>query len=164
LSRSYVVVKQYAQALVLIQRSKLHAREAQSFLGLDPINESASPFYSLIGEEVEALEIAVSEDETRFKEDWFAFNGGQVTSQKDTSRKPLFFDIALNYVQLDMDKLQERAGIVTQKSTSTSAMPAKASAVARAKMEEIIRPASPDSTTAARGGLTSLLGGWWGRK
>lgn len=40
------------------------------------------------------------------------------------------------------------------------------SVVSRAKAEEIERPMTPEPTPvpAAKGGLSSLLGGWWGRK
>ena len=36
--------------------------------------------------------------------------------------------------------------------------------VAKAKKEEIERPATPEPSGPSRGGLSSLLGGWWGRK
>ncbi|KAG6915991.1 hypothetical protein DXG01_008971 [Tephrocybe rancida] len=45
------------------------------------------------------------------KRTWFAHNGGAPTSDKDrTFEKPLFFNIALNYVELDMERLAVRAG------------------------------------------------------
>ena len=54
----------------------------------------------------------VDASSSQCKKDWLSFNGGDVTGKTDRSsyKKPLFFDIALNYAELNMDKLQERAG------------------------------------------------------
>ena len=79
-----------------------------------------------------------------------------------TYRKPLFFNIALNYVELDMDRLMGRAGKKPSVPlVQAQPMPEKKS-VAKAKAEEL-RPATPEPQAPSRGGLTSLLGGWWGR-
>ena len=86
-------------------------------------------------------------------------------------KKPLFFDIALNYINLDMERLQERAGKAPEEvRTAAVAAPApqaaveKKTQVSRAKVEEIERAATPEPSAQARGGLGSLLGGWWGRR
>ncbi|EJD04471.1 uncharacterized protein FOMMEDRAFT_122270 [Fomitiporia mediterranea MF3/22] len=107
--------------------------------------------------------------------------------EKKELKKPLFFDIALNYVQLDMDRLHSRAGMdspkenkennekenknKTQSKTSTAEKPAQTTTTTpvttKAKMAESIdRPSTPEpqSDASRRGGLSSLLGGWWGRK
>lgn len=175
LSRSYAAVKKYAEALSLTQRAHLYLREASSLLSLDadPINAGTPAFDVLTSASFSNLEEALTKDEAQLKSDWFGFNGGSVLPERDPSKKPLFFDIALNYVQLDMDRLQQRAGkapasatapvsvkgLADQKPTIT-----KPPAATKAKQEEIERPSSPEPAATARGGLGSLLGGWWGRK
>ncbi|KAL5495759.1 SRP68 [Sanghuangporus weigelae] len=168
LARSYAAVKQYAQALALCQRSHIYIREASSTLSATSPTPHAS-FYPITLTGVNSLEQLLLNDEERLKRDWFAYNGGSPAAQRDTSKKPLFFDIALNHVQLDIERLQERAGLavspkkdekVTQETPRAAVTP-----VAKAKMEEIERPATPEPVSSrAGGGLSSLLGGWWGRK
>lgn len=104
-------------------------------------------------------------DETQFKREWFAYNGGAAGDERDPSKKPLFFDIALNYVQLDVDRLQERTGqrkVLSRPAAKTPAQEQKIG-TAKAKVEEE-RVATPEPEQAPRGGLSSLLGGWWGRQ
>ena len=83
-----------------------------------------------------------------------------------------------------MDQIQKRAGAAVKetkagaaqkgvsksksksKSTinvSVSVEPKSVPAI-KAKAEEIERSATPEPGTTQRGGLSSLLGGWWGRK
>jgi len=97
-----------------------------------------------------------------YSKERFAYNGGSVDADIKSHKKLLFFDIALNYVQLDVDRLQERAGKKpVVKSTYTKAEPKQ---IARAKVEEEARPLTPEPQATPSGGLSSLLGGWWGRK
>ncbi|KIM51491.1 hypothetical protein SCLCIDRAFT_18400 [Scleroderma citrinum Foug A] len=109
---------------------------------------------------VDGLEIFISETSLSVKNEWFAYNGGKVDGDPKAYR-PLFFDIALNYVQLDMDRLLERAGKSPSKpkegEREIQVQPAKS------RLEEITRTETPEPPTL-RGGLSSLLGGWWGRK
>ncbi|KAI0089865.1 hypothetical protein BDY19DRAFT_941194 [Irpex rosettiformis] len=189
LARSYTLVKKYAEALSLMQHASIHLREAQSAQSLlpspldDPISSSNLIFYELPQDAIPALEGDLAEESLQCKKDWFTYNGGDATGEVDRQmyKKPLFFDIALNYVELDMERLQGRAGKsvvhppvavaspVPQRVTSDKTIPEKAavkSAVSRAKVEEIERPMTPEPTpvSMAKGGLSSLLGGWWGRK
>ncbi len=167
-----------------MQRATLHLREARSSLSLlpslaaDPINTSDPPFYTLSDEVLSSLDNEIASESIQCKKDWFNYNGGDATGTVDRQsyKKPLFFDIALNYVELDMDRLQERAGKavttipakvvspVPQRALSGIGQPEIKSTVSRAKVEEIDRPMTPEPTTPAKGGLGSLLGGWWGRK
>ncbi|KAL5534724.1 hypothetical protein ACEPAG_1188 [Sanghuangporus baumii] len=164
LARSYAAVKQYAQALALCQRSHIYIREASSTLSATSPTPHAS-FYPITLTEVNSLEQLLLNDEERLKRDWFAYNGGSPVTQRDTSKKPLFFDIALNYVQLDIERLQERAGLAVSSKKNEKVAQVAATPVAKAKMEEIERPATPEPVSSrAGGGLSSLLGGWWGRK
>ncbi|KAF7795056.1 hypothetical protein EIP86_006200 [Pleurotus ostreatoroseus] len=184
LARSYTCVKKYTEALTLLQRASLHLREARSSLSLlpslstDPINTFDPSFYGLSEDLLTSLDEEVAAESLQCKKDWFNYNGGDVTGTVDrqTYKKPLFFDIALNYVELDMDKLLERAGKtvaatsakvvapVLQRAQSGIVQPEIKSMVTRAKIEEIDRPMTPEPTALAKGGLGSLLGGWWGRK
>jgi len=199
LARCYTPVKKFAESLTLIQHGTIHLRETSSLLSIldsdsDPISSPDQPnFYLLSASEVEALEEELDTDSIQTKKDWFTFNGGLLDSNttglgKTTQKKPLFFDIALNYAQLDMDRLQERAGkkvipvipSVPPPSSSAAVTPTvkvhpvkseredsqkKKLGTGTAKVEEIEREPTPEPVSAgARGGLSSLLGGWWGRK
>ncbi|KAK7688104.1 hypothetical protein QCA50_008474 [Cerrena zonata] len=194
LARCYTPVKKYAESLTLTQHGSIHLREARSILTLlpssdgDPITTGDPAFYPLTVESIAQLENELSEDSLQCKKDWFAFNGGAADIEEGSlkaHKKPLFFDIALNYVQLDMERLQERAGkqvapaahahaaaitAPVQKlkpaQTETQTLPGDRKTVAsRAKVEDTIdRPQTPEPSASAGGGLSSLLGGWWGRK
>ena len=80
----------------------------------------------------------------------------------------MFFNIALNYVELDMDRLSQRAGKQPAPSPAIPVAPKKQEAVLekkavpKAKAEQV-RLLSPEPQAPSRGGLSSLLGGWWGR-
>ena len=131
----------------------------------------------LTSEALSELQEQLEAEGLQCKKDWFFYNGGDATSKVDRQsyKKPLFFDIALNYVELDMDRLQARAGkkVVVPTPAVLSPQPQKAATAptevktvtSRAKVEEIVRPMTPEPSAApAKGGLSSLLGGWWGRK
>lgn len=177
LARCYAPLKRYAEALVLVQRSQLHLREARSIISTvlegDPELSPETSFYPLVDSVCDALDGEISRVSSELKRDWFAFNGGSPTPDNDSYKKPLFFDIALNYVELDVDQLQQRAG----KDPSPTPVPthilqsqpqlaqAQKGLTSKAKAEEIARPATPEPPAeTSRGGLSSLLGGWWGRK
>ncbi|KAA1468438.1 hypothetical protein DENSPDRAFT_833726 [Dentipellis sp. KUC8613] len=179
LSRCYAPVKKFAEALTLVQRALLHLRETRSVLSTidtDPITTADPAFYPLQNADADELEGELNADALRLKQDWFAYNGGAVRADNAGYKKPLFFDIALNYVQLDMDRLLERAGKskpVIAAPAPVRAAPAQAASaapapekklLARARAEEIQRAPTPEPTAPARGGLSSLLGGWWGRQ
>lgn len=160
----------------MAQRSQLHLREARSIVSTvleDPELTAAISFYPLTELDCGELDEEISRVSSELKRDWFTFNGGSPTSASDSYKKPLFFDIALNYVELDMDRLQRGAG---KESLPTPApikimqpqpqLPqAQKGITAKAKAEEIASPATPEpKAEASRGGLSNLLGGWWGRK
>ncbi|KAI0770966.1 hypothetical protein BD413DRAFT_663852 [Trametes elegans] len=171
----YAPLKKYAEALTLTQRAALHLREARAMLNgtleTDVINAADPAFYPLGPAELDRLGEELELDSTTFKTDWFAYNGGALDPARSaTHKKLLFFDIALNYISLDMDRLQERAGKAPVKvPVSPAAAPAqqqaeKKATTAKAKVEEIERAATPEPSAQASGGLSSLLGGWWGRR
>ena len=163
--------------MTLVQQSQLHLREARSITsaaledGLEPA--PAISFYPLVESDCGKLDEEISRVSSELKRDWFTFNGGSPTPGNESYKKPLFFDIALNYVELDMDRLQQRAG----KDPPPKPVPVKIlqpqpqlpqtqkGPTAKAKAEEIARPATPEpKAETSQGGLSSLLGGWWGRK
>ncbi|KAI8983213.1 hypothetical protein BD414DRAFT_490269 [Trametes punicea] len=173
----YAPLKKYAEALTLTQHAFLHLRECRSTLeGMietDPINHGDPAFYPLTLTDLDKLDEEIALDSTTFKNDWYAFNGGALDAESGkTHKKPLFFDIALNYISLDMERLQERAGKAPANLHPTPAIaPAaqqapekKAPTTSKAKVEEVERAATPEPSAQARGGLSSLLGGWWGRR
>ncbi|KAI0286735.1 hypothetical protein BGY98DRAFT_1086767 [Russula aff. rugulosa BPL654] len=176
LALTYVPVKRFAEAVTLVQRSNIHLREARSVrstVDTDPIVNGDPAFFPLASEDFDQFDKELAEEGNRLKSDWFAYNGGSLTADNKEYKKPLFFDIALNYVQLDVDHLQERAGKKPQPAVQVQApapvhaaeeVPVDKRPVAKAKVEEILRPATPEPTAPAQGGLGSLLGGWWGRR
>ncbi|TFK38609.1 hypothetical protein BDQ12DRAFT_630330 [Crucibulum laeve] len=175
LARCYAPVKKYAEALTLLQHATIHSRETISTLSLsdsDPISTAKPSFFPLNDTDVKELEASLASDSLQFKRDWFAYNGGSVNGDPKAYKKPLFFNIALNYVELDMNRLLERAGkqpsppsaavAAAAPSQSKPEPPLEKKPIARAKVEES-RSATPEPQAAPRGGLSSLLGGWWGK-
>ncbi|KAG2160209.1 uncharacterized protein EDB93DRAFT_1244961 [Suillus bovinus] len=162
LAQCYVAVKKYAEALSLIQHATIYLRETRSTLSIfseDLISSASPPYYPLTSSDLDALESTITQDGLTIKNEWFAYNGGSIDADNKTYKKPLFFDIALNYVQLDMDRLLERAGKAPAPVLVTvQAVPAKS------RLEEVVRPETPEPQAPAKGGLSSLLEGWWGRK
>ncbi|KAJ6519230.1 hypothetical protein C8R45DRAFT_15527 [Mycena sanguinolenta] len=166
LARSYAPVKKYAEALVLIQHANIHVRETQSTLSLsdaDPISAATPSYYPLSSETVSELEDALSSEGLQFKRDWFALNGGEVDSTAKSDKKPLFFDIAVNYVALDMAALRARAGLQPVEESQVAAQPVAEKRQAAKEDIVVETPDSKPAAAAARGGLSSLLGGWWGK-
>ncbi|KAG6869031.1 hypothetical protein C0993_004704 [Termitomyces sp. T159_Od127] len=178
LARCYAPAKKYPEALTLIQHANIHIRETLSALSLsasDPINASQPAYFPLDRPSLADLETALAADSHAFKRAWFAHNGG-APAQADARRfeKPLFFNIALNYVELDMDRLAVRAGREVEVPPRAEAeavavvapqpQPAKQALQQKKRVEEA-RPETPEppAPARARGGLGSLLGGWWGR-
>ena len=101
-----------------MQHAFIHLREARSAQALlpsledDPISSSDPIFYELSSEAIPALEQELNDESLKCKKDWFTYNGGDATGEveRQSYKKPLFFDIALNYAELNMERLQERAG------------------------------------------------------
>ncbi|KAK0198080.1 hypothetical protein F5146DRAFT_1131089 [Armillaria mellea] len=170
LARCYVNVKKYAEALTLLQHSSIHIRETQSHISMSNSDAAEVAFFPLSQVELGQLESQLASDSLQFKRDWFAYNGGSVNADPKSYKKPAFFNIALNYVDLDMDRLLQRAG---KETAPTTPAPAPTIATPTPKVEPVgdkrriiedTRAATPEPSPApARGGLSSLLGGWWGK-
>ncbi|KAJ2931133.1 hypothetical protein H1R20_g5901, partial [Candolleomyces eurysporus] len=189
LARCYVPVKKYAEALTLLQHANIHIRETASHLSLtntDNITDAHPEFFPIEANDTKEVETTISTDGTRYKRDWFAYNGGSVTQDPKGYKKPLFFDIALNYVELDMDRLLERAGKAPEAPPPAAPVPVaapkprpaqpqavkaevatqekKPAVQQKAKVEQAeARPETPQPPAPSKGGLSTLLGGWWGR-
>jgi signal recognition particle subunit SRP68 len=149
--------------LTLIQHATLHLRETRSVLSaIVDISTPADTSYPLPAASLDVIESSISAASLSTKNEWFAYNGGRVDGDPKGYKKPLFFDIALNYVQLDMNRLLERAGKMPQAPTrekeEREVQPAKS------RLEEVVRPETPEPQVQDKGGLSGLLGGWWGRK
>ncbi|KAG9310266.1 hypothetical protein JVU11DRAFT_9384 [Chiua virens] len=157
LAQCYATTKKYGEAMALIQHTTLHVRETRSVLGsLAGLSTPADTSYPVGTALVDELDSALSAAAVETKNEWFAYNGGTLDGDTKTYKKPLFFDIGFNYVQLDMDRLLERAGKAPAKE-EREVPPGKS------RLEEVMRPETPESAAPAKGGLSSLLGGWWGR-
>ncbi|KAL1709384.1 hypothetical protein EV121DRAFT_194906 [Schizophyllum commune] len=163
LSRCYAPLKKYAEALSLLQHANIHLREARQQLA-DP-EAASSTSVDLPSDDLDALEDALSKDALKHKRDWFTYNGGSLDpNAHKTYKKPVFFDIAMNYVPYDVEKMYARAG--KEPPAREEAPAAEVPSKSKEQIED--RPQTPvegSEQTAApqRGGLSSLLGGWWGR-
>ena len=107
-------------------------------------------------------------DSLQFKRDWFAYNGGSLKADPTTYKKPLFFNIALNYVDLDMDRLRERTGkkpiaLPTSIVAASNAKSEEKKQTSKASVEEHVEPTPQPPPPQVRAGLSSLLGGWWSK-
>jgi signal recognition particle subunit SRP68 len=173
LSRCYTPVHKYAEALTLIQYANIHLRETRSIvssLDPDPITSGNPAYYPLSSTTVDQLETDLSALGLQLKKDWFAYNGGSANPDNNSYQKPLFFDIALNYVQLDTDRLQERAGkkLAVSPQPYAKGLSGKIESQQEKKQTpkakvEAVRAETPEPQAPARSGLSSLLGGWWGK-
>lgn len=123
----------------------------------------ADTSYPLALASVDVLDSTLSTAGANTKNEWFAHNGGALDGDPKAYKKPLFFDIGLNYVQLDMERLLERAGKATPATTreEREAVPAPPG---RSRLEVVVRPETPEPAAAPARGLGGLLGGWWGRR
>ena len=135
---------------------------------MDLITNATPSFFPLTNDEIKEFEATVASDSLQFKRDWFTYNGGSLKADPTTYKKPLFFNIALNYVELDMDRLQARTGkkpIALQTSsvvaTKTKSEPEKKQ-TSKTKVEEHVE-STPQPPPQVRAGLSSLLGGWWSK-
>ncbi|KAH9938962.1 uncharacterized protein BXZ73DRAFT_89066 [Epithele typhae] len=161
----YAPSKKYAEALALAQHAAIHLREARGLFvpmaDADAINLGMPAFYPLAEADIARFEAESTQDATGLKNDWFALDGSA------GYKKPLFFDIALNYISLDMDRLQGRAGKAPAPVAVAAAPKGEEKKTVtqpvRAKAEEVARAETPEPTTQSSG-LGSLLGGWWGRR
>jgi signal recognition particle subunit SRP68 len=206
LARAYAhpSTKKWAEAVALERAGQLHIREARSVLStldaatstLEPLNDDqemdtgpAGTFYPLPSPRLDALEAELVADALAAKIAWFAYSSGQLESapsqEKGKHKKPLLFDIALNYVTLDSDALIARAGkaltapqvsscssSATAKSKNVATSATRASTKASAslgmpghekKTAEEERAATPEPEPAklsGGGGLGGLLSGW----
>ncbi|KAF7306397.1 Signal recognition particle subunit SRP68 [Mycena indigotica] len=170
LARSYTPVKKYAEALTLLQHANIHLRETQSTLSLvesnDPISDN--DFFPLVPALINTLESTLNSLGLSIKREWFAFNGGAPDSTPRAEKKPLFFDIAVNYVKLDVGRLRERAGLPPLEEEAPTSVAAVPVAKTKAKEDNDVgveekKDKEDKQQPAAKGGLSSLLGGWWGR-
>ncbi|KAF9076756.1 hypothetical protein BDP27DRAFT_1312534 [Rhodocollybia butyracea] len=184
LGRCYVVpgVKKYAEALTLLQHTALHVREARSLYDqlqvLDVGSDPTSTFYPLSKEDLDLLESANTREGLEYKRVWLEKGGAGDGAQKH--KKPVFFNLALNYVDLDVDRLRERAGRAPPRTVPPSAanrandpLPSAGAGAglgrAKASVMEEARSGTPEPrepVESGKGGpsrLGSLLGGWWGR-
>jgi signal recognition particle subunit SRP68 len=167
LAQCYSAVKNYAEGLALLQHASIHIREMISDVSLselDPITIVTPSFFPLKNDEIKEFESILVSDSLQFKHDWFAYNGGSLKADPTTYKKPLFFNIALNYVELDMDRLQERTGKepIASPTNSLAASKSKSELSSKAKVEEHME-STPQPPPQARASLSSLLGGWWSK-
>ncbi|KAJ4485382.1 hypothetical protein J3R30DRAFT_1348589 [Lentinula aciculospora] len=143
LAKCYIVVpgdKKYAEALTLLQHATIHLREARRVLEtLGPFDNDSNAndgvddrveFYPLTKEEFDMLDKSIVKEGLEYKRSWLEKGGAGVgVGEQDggkgkKQKKPVFFNIALNYVDVDMElmeRLRERAGMAPTTTSSTQA-------------------------------------------
>ncbi|KAF8577853.1 hypothetical protein K439DRAFT_1654959 [Ramaria rubella] len=151
--------KKYAEAVALTQRGHLHIREARATASILPADSGTRPqlsFYPLDDATLDGLEQQLSAEEERHKIEWFGYNGGVIGGVSEEHQKPLFFDIAFNYVEPALEQLRARAGLPPQDDKSGAPAAKTKEAVEEEVAEEVVE--------TSRGGLSGLLGSWWSRR
>jgi signal recognition particle subunit SRP68 len=146
--------------LALTQRAWLDVREAHNSLR---IPESAAETNSVAfpsRTDLANAEQELREDERKYKAEWFTLNGGRLGPSQEHHRQPLFFDIALNYMEPELEAINGR--IEPQKPTGQHAKVAP-------KVQSKFNEESQDENTSQSqlpptSRLGGLLGSWWGRK
>ncbi|KAF8895022.1 hypothetical protein CPB84DRAFT_1816027 [Gymnopilus junonius] len=174
LARCYSTVKKYGEALALLQHATIHIRETTSSMSLsesDIMNSMEPSFFVMKDDAVKSIENVIASHGLQYKQDWFANNGGSFEADTSSYKKPLFFNIALNYVELDMDRLRHRAGKEpVEAPTPVNAAIATSKVDAAPDRKSIPKTRAEEQAGTAltsqqpmRGGLSSLLGGWWSK-
>jgi len=192
LSRTYGTLKRYAEALSLTAKAHIYLREARSNLSTsDTVQDgikAEEAYRPLTLDDVSRFEEELTKEESTLKLDWYAFNGGAASSlPQDKHKNLMFYDVAFNYVELPMERLQTRAGGQAGAKTGVTAKapPGVSTEAGRAiaqqttsgpttengkrerrmtKVEEA--PPTPDVKIVQSGGfgIGGILGGWWGRQ
>lgn len=194
LSRTYGTLKRYAEALSLTAKCHIYLRETRSILSTSVSQQDEvrpeETYYHLTLDDVSRADEGVAKEETKIKMDWYAFNGGAVASAPEVGhKKPIFYDVAFNYVELPMERLQARAGAgqpgakprATLKPAidATIAAPAAGRGIApqtsgataengkrqrRATKTEEAPPPEVKIIQSSGFGIGGILGSWWGRQ
>lgn len=191
LSRTYGTLKRYAEALSLTAKAHIYLREARSILSTSDLRQGEvkgeETYYPLSLDDISRAEGELAKEEIKTKMDWYAFNGGAPTSlSEDKHKKPMFYDVAFNYVELPMERLQARAtdAHLGAKARAPTNAPPIALAVAdrgtapqassgtpvekrerRATKVEDAPPAPEVKIVQSSGfGIGGILGSWWGRQ
>lgn len=143
---------------------------------LDIGSDPTSTFYPLSKEDLDSLDSANGREGLEYKRVWL--EKGAVGHDVEKQKKPVFFNLALNYVDLDVDRLRERAGKAPPRTVptpsaarATGASPTAVVGLGRGKAAEMEegRSGTPEPREPAENGkpgpsrLGNLLGGWWGR-
>ncbi|KAF5393532.1 hypothetical protein D9757_000578 [Collybiopsis confluens] len=200
LARCYDVpgIKKYAEALTILQHASVHLREVRGVASSLDLNDASlgKAFYPISPSEIDELDGVIAREGMEYKRAWLekgssALPDGEGKQQQQTQKKPVFFNIALNYIDVDIDKLRERAGKApapatpaaaaapSSKAPSTTPQNSKAGSAAavaqrKALAEGLSRSGTPEprdvvdtqaqnKPLAGGNRLGSLLGGWWGR-
>ncbi|KAF8330394.1 uncharacterized protein EI90DRAFT_3145774 [Cantharellus anzutake] len=170
LSRAHSSVKKYAETLALTAKAHIYLREMRSHLASSD-KPPEDNFYPITLSDIASLKSTLFDDEKGTKSEWFSFDGGRVGLpgiDQVPHKKPLFFDVAFNYIELPFDRLQARAQKapltravaheVVKKPTSTEVKEKRLPT----KIEE--EPPVVKIVDSASYSIGGILGGWWGRK
>lgn len=165
--------RRYAEAVTLTQRGQLQVREAKTMLSIHAPNRVSTHlrFYEINERLIEEMEEKLVKFEEKCKMEWFAYNGGAVGERKseDKHEKPVFFDIAFNYVEPPIEQLRKRAGLPALEGEVGTSVTVKAKVETEEQQQQsgiAVAPKDEEkkTKTSGAGGLAGFLGSWWGRK
>lgn len=169
MARAYSHLKRYAEAVSLTQTGQVRVREARYQISLlsSPAPTPETQYLPLSENLILSLEGLIEQEEKKRKVEWFAFNGGSVKGDTDsTAKKPLFYDIAYNELEDPLEKIQRRGGrkVESKKPVASTVSAAVQQQATKAKVDETPAAAEAEPEPARTGVLGGLLGGWWGRR
>ncbi|WVQ85217.1 hypothetical protein IAT38_007382 [Cryptococcus sp. DSM 104549] len=145
----------YSSATQLLETASLSLRQASDFLSA-PISEA---IVALTESSIPSLEKSISSLEKAAKKGLFS----------QTVQKPIFFDMAFNFVDLPIEELQKLAGREVaeqkvEKAAKPTAKPVESAKKSRETRETTPAPGEKDAEQESQEGKKGWLGGWFGRK
>ncbi|KZO99788.1 hypothetical protein CALVIDRAFT_359343 [Calocera viscosa TUFC12733] len=164
LARLYASQAQYGESLALLARGTIYLRTVSASNTGTTSSPPELEFYPLPPTLAQSLSAQISALELKLKKDWYAA----------TRKKPVFYDVAFNYVAQPGERVRQRAGLPAEEPAPTGIavgagsagpkVPVKASEGGE-KRQQVEREEEPALDGAqGKAGWSGYLGGWWGRK
>ncbi|EJT98886.1 hypothetical protein DACRYDRAFT_118202 [Dacryopinax primogenitus] len=158
LARLYGSQTQYAEALALLERGHFYLRTLSPSLSSTKPSPAELAFYPLPSLLIQTLTQGIEQLQLKLKKEWYAA----------THKKPVFYDIAFNYIDQPLERIRARAGLAPEQSQQVTSPVAGAKGTKPAEVEkrqqveheevkEEVKPQHPS-------GWSGYLGGWWGKR
>lgn len=162
LARCYAItsLNSFQDSLSLTQRAWLHIREARAWMDMTRETKTkASQTLIPSSDKVAQIENQLKEDEHDYKAGLFTSIDGANSkiSNRFHHRQQVFFDIALNYIDVDLEGLSIRAH---GKKAEVQKEVTAAGTAAQKSMDNAVHTVENIPTSR----LGGLLGSWWGKR